>query len=129
VFGWPKRCKLAHAFLWEYSYERLELAQLLGQLGGFLTLSLKSRPWPGVWTPERNRCLHTPSTPAAAIHLGVDVKVILTPPRICFIENHYDNIQGGVRMPLTSRAASTGRTAPPSSRWRWSTALRIIHER
>jgi hypothetical protein len=37
VLGWPKRSKLAHAFRWEYSYERLKLAQLLGQLGDFLT--------------------------------------------------------------------------------------------
>ena len=37
VLGWPKRCKLAHAFLWEDSYKRLQLAQLLGQLGVFLT--------------------------------------------------------------------------------------------
>ena len=29
----PKICKLAHALLWEYSYKRLNLAQLLGQLG------------------------------------------------------------------------------------------------
>ena len=37
VIGWPKRCKLAHAFLQEYSDKRLKLAQLLGQLGVFLT--------------------------------------------------------------------------------------------
>jgi hypothetical protein len=37
VLGWPKRCQLAHVFLWEYSYKRLELAQILGQLGAFLT--------------------------------------------------------------------------------------------
>ena len=37
MLGWPKRCKLAHAFLWEYSCKRLKLAQLLGQLGVFLT--------------------------------------------------------------------------------------------
>jgi hypothetical protein len=37
VLGWPKICKLAHAFLWEYSYKRLKLVQLLGQLGVFLT--------------------------------------------------------------------------------------------
>jgi hypothetical protein len=30
---------LAHAFLWEYSDARLKLAQLLGQLGGFLTFA------------------------------------------------------------------------------------------
>ena len=37
LLGWPKRYKLAHALMWEYSYERLKLAQLLGQLGVFLT--------------------------------------------------------------------------------------------
>ena len=37
VLGWPKRCKLAHVFMWEYIYKRLKLAQLLGQLGVFLT--------------------------------------------------------------------------------------------
>jgi hypothetical protein len=31
VLGWPKRYQLAHAFLWEYSYKRLRLAQLLSQ--------------------------------------------------------------------------------------------------
>ena len=30
--------KLTRAFQWEYSYERRKLAQLLGQLGVFLTL-------------------------------------------------------------------------------------------
>ena len=35
--GWPKRCKLAHAFQWEYGYKGLELAQLPGQLGVFPT--------------------------------------------------------------------------------------------
>ena len=37
MLGWPKLRKLAQAFLWEYSYKRLKLAQLLGQLGVFLT--------------------------------------------------------------------------------------------
>jgi hypothetical protein len=37
VLGWSKRCKLAHAFLWKYSYKRLKLAQVLGQPGIFLT--------------------------------------------------------------------------------------------
>jgi hypothetical protein len=37
VLSWPKMCKLAHAFLWVYRYKRLKLAQLLGQLGVFLT--------------------------------------------------------------------------------------------
>ena len=43
VLGWPKRCKLAHGFMWEYRYERLKLAQLLGQLGVFLTFVQPSR--------------------------------------------------------------------------------------
>jgi hypothetical protein len=38
VLGWPKICKLARAFLREYSYKRLQLAQLLGRHGVFLTL-------------------------------------------------------------------------------------------
>jgi hypothetical protein len=33
----PKKCKLARAILWEYSYKGLKLAQLLGQLVVFLT--------------------------------------------------------------------------------------------
>ena len=37
AFGRPKRRKLAHAFLWEHSYKRLKLAQLLGQLSIFLS--------------------------------------------------------------------------------------------
>jgi hypothetical protein len=41
--SWPRRCKLAHAFLWEHSYNRLKLAQLLGQLGVFLTSRILSR--------------------------------------------------------------------------------------
>jgi hypothetical protein len=35
--GWPKICKLAHAFRWEYSYKRLKVAQLLDHFGIFLT--------------------------------------------------------------------------------------------
>jgi hypothetical protein len=42
--GWPKICKLAHAFRWEYSYKKLKLAQLLGQLGVFLTVHATSAP-------------------------------------------------------------------------------------
>ena len=40
VSGCPKICKLAHAFLWECSDKRLELAQLLRQLVVFLTCSV-----------------------------------------------------------------------------------------
>jgi hypothetical protein len=37
VLRLPTTCKLAHAFLWEYSCKRLKLAQLLVQLDVFLT--------------------------------------------------------------------------------------------
>ena len=37
ALGLPERCNLAHTFLSECSYKRLKLAQLLGQLGVFLT--------------------------------------------------------------------------------------------
>jgi hypothetical protein len=41
ALGRPKRCALAHghAFRWEYSDKRLELAQILDKLGVFLTSS------------------------------------------------------------------------------------------
>jgi hypothetical protein len=41
---------LAHAFLWEHSYKRLKLAQLLVKLGAFLTMASR-------------RLLSTPSVP------------------------------------------------------------------
>ena len=44
VLGWPKICKLAHAFLSEYSYNRLKLAQFLGQLGVVLTQGKAQSP-------------------------------------------------------------------------------------
>ena len=51
VSGWPKRCKLAHAFLWEYSYKRLQkLAQFLGQLGIFQVGPIPSWPRKSLWS-------------------------------------------------------------------------------
>jgi hypothetical protein len=38
VLGWPKRCKWAHALLWEHSHKELKLTQLLGRHGVCLTL-------------------------------------------------------------------------------------------
>ena len=38
MLDWLKICQLAREFLSEYSYKRLKLAQLLGQLGVFPTL-------------------------------------------------------------------------------------------
>ena len=49
------------------------------------------QPWREPWVRLRLR-------------VGVDVKVILTPPFIFCIDNPELNIQGGVRMTLTSRA-------------------------
>ena len=80
MLGWPKRCKLSHAFLWECSYKKLKLAQLLGQPGGFLTwvqpASLESRPW------LASRAVHvrlrsaTAATPSAATQLPISVLVV-----------------------------------------------------
>ena len=59
ALGWPKRCKLAHAFLWEYSYKIYKLAQLLSQLGVFLTegavLSFSLAPSSFIEIPYRCR--------------------------------------------------------------------------
>jgi hypothetical protein len=60
----PRACRLAHkmqvgqlAFLWEYSDKRLRLAQLLGQLGVFLTWYSGRRPVrPGVAPAESCTC-------------------------------------------------------------------------
>ena len=39
---WRRRCELADAFRWEYSGERLELAQILRQLGVVIRCTLLS---------------------------------------------------------------------------------------
>jgi hypothetical protein len=49
VLGWPTRCKLARVLRWGYSHKRLKLAQLLGQLGVFLT-----RPAARRWRSSRS---------------------------------------------------------------------------
>jgi hypothetical protein len=52
VLGCPRKCKLAHAFPWDYSDKGLELAQLLGQLGVFLTWFAPSpSAYPNTETP------------------------------------------------------------------------------
>ena len=63
VLGWPKRCELAHAFRWEHSYKRLKLAQLLGQLGAFLTPPTTTTQEHLIATPRHGRRLFgLPST-------------------------------------------------------------------
>ena len=37
LLAWPRRCQLAHAFLWGCGEKRLKFAQRLGQFGIFLT--------------------------------------------------------------------------------------------
>jgi hypothetical protein len=85
VLGWPKKCKLAHACLCEYSYKRLKLAQLRGQRGVCLTLGLRAslhrtaqQRWP-FYIRFSNRCSH-----CFLERLGValDGKATLTPPCI-----------------------------------------------
>ena len=53
VLGWPSRCELARAFLWEYSDNRLRLVQLLGRHGDFLTCPGRK---PSFWAVERHVC-------------------------------------------------------------------------
>jgi hypothetical protein len=53
VSGWPRRCELAHASLLERSGKRLELAQLLSQLGVFLTPPVLKPPLRAVKRPAR----------------------------------------------------------------------------
>jgi hypothetical protein len=59
VLGWPKRSKLAHTLLWEFSYKGLKVAQLLRQLGGvFLTCGFSKDRW--LWP-----CSSCPGVPPA----------------------------------------------------------------
>ena len=44
VIRLAQNMELAHAFLWEHNYNRLKLVQLLGQLGGFLTVGALQQP-------------------------------------------------------------------------------------
>jgi hypothetical protein len=61
VSGWPRRCKLAHAFQWECSDTRLKLAQLLGRHGVFLTWVRSSACTPSQLSvrPGRGRRSHS----------------------------------------------------------------------
>ena len=59
VLGWPKKCKLSRAFPWEYRYKRLQLAQLLSQLGIFLTYRRTPRNPPAAAAANRRSRLDT----------------------------------------------------------------------
>ena len=60
VLGWPKRCKLAHAFRWKYCYKGLKLAKLLDQLGAFLTsFRAEVLGWPKRYKLALHSCRNT----------------------------------------------------------------------
>jgi hypothetical protein len=67
---------LAHTFLWGCSYKRLKLAQLLSNLGVFLTVVVEQVPQ--VW---RGRARGQRKMWAA---IAMDVAAILTPPCIFY---------------------------------------------
>jgi hypothetical protein len=78
--------------LWGYSYNRLKLAQLLGQLGVFLTAAYfmtcpfglsQYRATPAC---RRSSTAASPSSVSDGSCLGVDVKFIQMPPCIFCIE-------------------------------------------
>ena len=81
--GWPNRCKLDHAFLREYSYKRLKLAQLLGQLGVFLTCIVVPSPQP-VQLEEIGVVLDQISLPPGARPACVDEGCLSFVSAICF---------------------------------------------
>ena len=68
---WPTRCKSARAFLWDYRYKGLKLAQLLDQLGVVLTFRAgsvvgstrrQSSPWVSIPSLVR-----VPSAPTVVV--------------------------------------------------------------
>jgi hypothetical protein len=62
VLGWPKICKLAHAFLWEHSHKLLKLGQLLGQLArNLVSFAIKRRMAPQVRLVPGARALRAES--------------------------------------------------------------------
>ena len=67
VLGRPKGYEFAHAFLWEYIYKRLELAQLPGQLGVFLTWQKSSALSRKVLKSTGSAHCTTPSRPPTTL--------------------------------------------------------------
>jgi len=90
VLGWPKRCKLAHAFLWQYGYKGPKLAQLLDPLGVFLARAPLAA---GGWVAERQL--------SKQASRGVTARVA-RPHRLCC----------GGKLPLALRPAGLTLCAP-----------------
>ena len=74
VLGWPKRCKLPHAFLRQYRCKRLKLAQLLGQLSHLMPFcppAAGAAPQP---LPRPPRALPPPRPPAGCAVCCLDTR-------------------------------------------------------
>ena len=119
MLGWPNRCELARAFLCEHSGKRLELAQLPGQLGVFLTLGPGICPptWPPPAPPRTTECRSpSPGTRTSTA----------SPPELRFAAECRARLGPGTRLstsppptsPRTSkcRAPSRGTRSRPRSR-------------
>ena len=112
VSGWPNRCELARAFLWEYSEKRLELAQLLGQLGDFLTvvppkpqavelrttMSAHTSPSPA---PRSPMSTHTSTSPPSSSPPPLDSPIARAPHRAGEVGGSWESPEPHVR-PLAS---------------------------
>jgi hypothetical protein len=101
VLGWPKICMLAHAFLWEYSYRRLKLAQLLGQLGIVLTCGIVQ----GFCSP--------PPTARAGYHRE---RAVERPPRPCK-NAEGEKIYGGERRGRANTPGGPGQYGGLQAQW------------
>jgi hypothetical protein len=97
---------LAHAFLWEYSYKRLKLAQLLGQLCVFLTPG--SLPAHG-WRPGAEYILYdTPAMHAFGRRVSLGEASDNTPQPVQVILHVYDlgHTKRVFKVPAASRRLS-----------------------
>ena len=101
MLGWPKKCKLAHAFLWEHSDKMLKLAQLLGQLGVVLTHSRRSEFYTGRCT----MAMHNGSTARSWTCRPLPTAQVLQP------SNLDEVTRTGAVSPLNSAGVLTAQTA------------------
>ena len=73
--GWPNRCELAHAFLWEHSEKRLQLAQLRSdykatQIAPFVRAASAATDAASVTSHGSTREPAAPPATAAATYIG-----------------------------------------------------------
>jgi hypothetical protein len=113
VLGWHKRCKLAHAFLWEHSYRRLQLAQLLGQLGVFLTFTSGHLTLAAMLGPSFSG---TTGTTRSSFDIWYSPRV-RSHRRFRNRDTEYVGDSGIKRMSSTTRQGDRALYAPQVSRW------------